>query len=173
MRSAVRHGKGSWKACSAKLGCGDRGRVTTLSNECDREAWRNRKGLLPLPSLIGKQDYDEKDISTLRSEAPQQARLPQAHVYGQRPQRIERTSPQGTQEVVRELGTPPQRHRALKIRIQQPCAAKGNPTGSPFFMRPKQGATAPEPCTTRQTKAFRAPRHPGYRSRRLESHCRL
>ena len=37
-----------------------------------------QKGFLPLPSLIGKQDYDEKDISTLRSEAPQQARLASA-----------------------------------------------------------------------------------------------
>ena len=120
-----------------KLALPDRASVTILSNECGREAWRNRKALLPLPSLIGKQDYDEKDISTLCSEAPQQARLPQAHVYGQRPQRFERTSPQGTQEVVRELGAPPQRHRALKIRIQQPCAAKGNPTGFPFFHAPQ------------------------------------
>ena len=63
----------------------------------------NRKGLLPLPSLIGKLDYDEKDISTLRSEAPQQARLPQAHVYGQRPQRFELAPSQGAQEIVREL----------------------------------------------------------------------
>ncbi len=63
----------------------------------------NRKGLLPLPSLIGKQDYDEKDISTLRSEAPQQARIPQAHGNRQWSQRFERTSPQGSQEVDREL----------------------------------------------------------------------
>ena len=97
-------------------------------------AWRNKKGALSLPSLNGKTDHDEKDISTLRSEAPQQARLPQAHVYGQRPQRFERTSPQGTQEVVRELGAPSQRHRALNNSILQPSAAKGNPTGFPFFV---------------------------------------
>ena len=90
--------------------------------------------MLPLPSLIGKQDYDEKDISTLRSEAPQQARLPQAHVYGQRPQRFKRTSPQGTQEVVRELGAPSQRHRALKTAFNSPVLPRGIRQDSPFFM---------------------------------------
>ena len=135
--------------------------------------WRNKKAFLHLPSLYGKPEHDEKDISTLRSEAPQQARLSQAHVYGQRPKRFERTSPQGTQEDVREFGAPPQRHRSLRKSIHQPCAAKGNPTGLPFFMRPKQGATALEPCTKPQTMAFRAPRHAGCRPRRRESLCHL
>ena len=130
-------GRAPWEqvlgACFAKLGCVFCANVTTLSNECHLPRLEEQKGTLSLPSLNGKTDHDEKDISTLRSEAPQQARLPQAHVYSQRPQRFELASSQGTQEIVCELRAPSQRHRALSNDFTSHCAVKGIPFGVPFF----------------------------------------
>lgn len=64
---------------------------------------------------------DEKDLSALCTEAPQQARLPQAHGLRKRTPCAQRTPPPGPQEAHGEFRTPSQGHRALsKCRASGP-----------------------------------------------------
>ena len=62
--------------------------------------------------LTGNKSKDEKDIPTFRTETPQQARLPQAHGNGSRPQRAQLTPPQRPQETLGQHRAPPQGRRA-------------------------------------------------------------
>ena len=62
--------------------------------------------------LSGNKSKDEKDIPTFRTETPQQARLPQAHGNGSRPQRAQLTPPQRPQETLGQHRAPPQGRRA-------------------------------------------------------------
>lgn len=64
------------------------------------------------PPLMGNKSKDEKDIPTFCTETPQQARLPQAHGNGSRPQRAQLTPPQRPQETLGQHRAPPQGCRA-------------------------------------------------------------
>ena len=85
--------------------------------------------------LTGNKSKDEKDIPTFRTETPQQARLPQAHGNGSRPQRAQLTPPQRPQETLGQHRAPPQGRRAplterLDSRKRDPWVPFFVPKGS-------------------------------------------
>ena len=81
--------------------------------------------------LSGNKSKDEKDIPTFRTETPQQARLPQAHGNGSRPQRAQLTPPQRPQEALGQHRAPSQGRRAP---LTEHLDSKKRDPWVPFFV---------------------------------------